>query len=90
MNHSPSIKLAKDNYMAWQFQLPAYLRGQDVYGFIVGTILPPAQLIINSATTPEATMITNPDYLSWYQQDQLIIGVIVSTLSDSYVTHVVG
>lgn len=84
MNHSPSIKLAKDNYMAWQFHLLAYLRSQDVYGFIDGMI--PAQLIVN----PSPAMIANLDYLSWYQKDQLIISVLVSTLSDSYVSHVVG
>jgi hypothetical protein len=77
--------------MAWQFQLLAYLRGQDVYGFIDGTVLPPVQLIMNPATTPRApAMIANPDYLSWYQQDQVIISVLVSTLSDSYVSHAVG
>jgi hypothetical protein len=91
MNHSPSIKLAKDNYMAWQFHHLAYLRGQDVYSFIDGTILAPAQLIVNPATTPGSpAMIANPDYLSWYQKDQLIISVLVSTLSDSYVSHAVG
>jgi hypothetical protein len=91
MNHSPSIKLAKDSYMAWQFHLLAYLRGQDVYGFIDGTIPAPAQLIANPTTAPGSpAMIANPDYLSWYQKDQLMISVMVSTLSDSYVSHVVG
>jgi hypothetical protein len=91
MNHSPSIKLTKDNYMAWQFQFLAYLRGQDVYGFIDGMILPPVQLIVNSVTTlGSPVMIANPEYLSWYQRDQLIINVLVSTLSDSYVSHAVG
>jgi hypothetical protein len=65
MNHSPSIKLAKDNYMAWQFHLLANLCGQDVYGFIDGTIPAPAQLITNPATAPGSpAMIANPDYLS--------------------------
>jgi hypothetical protein len=91
MNHSPSIKLAKDNYMAWQFQLLAYLHGQDVCDFIDGMVLPLAQLIVNPATTLGApAMIANPDYLSWYQQDQLVISVLVSTLFDSYVSHAVG
>jgi hypothetical protein len=91
MNHSPSIKLAKDNYMAWQFHLLAYLRGQDVYGFIDGMIPAPAQLIANPATAPGSpAMIANLDYLSWSQKDRLIISVLVSTLSDSYVSHVVG
>jgi len=72
MNHSPSIKLTKDNDMAWQFQLLAYLRGQDVYGFIDGTVLPSAQLIVNPVTTPRAPlMIANPEYLSWYQRSSL-------------------
>jgi hypothetical protein len=62
-----------------------------VYGFIDGTVLPPVQLIVNLVTTPRApVMIANPEYLSWYQRDQLIISVLVSTLSDSYVSHAVG
>jgi hypothetical protein len=91
MNHSPSIKLTKDNHMALQFQLLAYLRGQDVYGFIGGTVPPLDQLIVNLVTTLGApVMIANPEYLSWYQRDQLIISVLLSTLSDSYVFHAVG
>jgi hypothetical protein len=35
-------------------------------------------------------MIANPNYLSWYQRVQLIISVLVSTLSDSYVSNVMG
>jgi hypothetical protein len=70
MNHSPSIKLAKDNYMAWQFHLLAYLHGQDVYDFIDGTILAPTQLLVNPATAPGSpAMIANPAYLPWYQKD---------------------
>jgi hypothetical protein len=62
-----------------------------VYGFIDGTTLPPIQRIANpTIITGAPAMITNPEYLTWYQQDQLIINVIVSTLSDLYVSHVVG
>jgi hypothetical protein len=62
-----------------------------VYGFSDGTVLYPIQLIVNPVTTPGApVMIANPEYLSWYQRDQLIISVLVSTLFDSYVYHVVG
>jgi len=90
MNHSPSIKLAKDNYMAWKFHLLGYLHGQDVYGFIDGTIPAPTQLIVNPTTAPGSpVMIANLDYLSWYQKDQLIISVLVSTLPDSE-SHAVG
>jgi len=35
-------------------------------------------------------MNANPDYLPWYQKDQLIISVLVLTLSDSYVSYAVG
>jgi hypothetical protein len=91
MYHSPSIKLAKSNSMAWQFHLLAYLHGRDVCGFIDGTIHAAAQLIVNHTTAPSSpTMIANPNCLSWYQKYQLIISVLISTLSDSYVFHAVG
>jgi hypothetical protein len=40
MNHNLSIKLTKGNFMAWQTQILAYIKGQDAYGFLDGSSLP--------------------------------------------------
>jgi hypothetical protein len=91
MNHNLSIKLAKGNFMAWQIQILAYIKGQDAYSFLDGSSLPPAQTIPNpsSAAGAPATVI-NPDFLTWNQQYQMILSILISTLSETYVVHAVG
>jgi hypothetical protein len=34
--------------------------------------------------------MVNPEYLAWCQMDQMILSVLISTLTKSYVAHVVG
>jgi hypothetical protein len=43
MTHSLHIKLAKGNFMAWNTQILAYIKGQDALGFLNGSSQPPAQ-----------------------------------------------
>ena len=62
-----TIKLTKDNYLLWTAQVVPYLRGQRLYGYVDGTILPPPVYIPNlefasSKTAPKE--IPNPKYFS--------------------------
>ncbi|KAB8372646.1 hypothetical protein FH972_024746 [Carpinus fangiana] len=47
LNHRVTTQLIRDNYITWQWQLITYLKVQNVYGFVGGTILPPPQTIAN-------------------------------------------
>jgi hypothetical protein len=70
MNHNLSIKLSKGNFNAWKTQILAYIKGQDAYGFLDGSSLPPAQTIPNPKSTAGApATIVNPDFLAWTQRD---------------------
>jgi len=91
MNHNLSIKLSKGNFNAWKTQILSYIKGQDAYGFLDGSLLPPAQIIPNPNSTAGApATIVNPDFLAWTQLDQMILSILISTLSEPYVVHVVG
>jgi hypothetical protein len=91
MNHNLSIKLTKGNFMAWRTQILAYIKGQDAYGFLDGSSLPPAQTIPNPSTAAGApATVVNPDFLAWNQRDQMILSILISTLSEPYVVHAVG
>jgi hypothetical protein len=91
MNHNLSIKLTKGNFMAWRTQILAYIKGQDAYGFLDGSSLPPAQMIPNPSTAVGApTTIVNPNFLAWNQRDQMILSILISTLSEPYVIHAVS
>jgi hypothetical protein len=91
MNHNLNIKLSKGNFMAWRTQILAYTRGQDAFGFLDGSSQPPAQIVPNTSTDAgvPATMV-NPEYLSWCQRDQMILSVLISTLTEPYVVHAIG
>jgi hypothetical protein len=77
--------------MAWRTQILAYTRGQDAFGFLDGSSQPPAQIVPNTSTDAgvPATMV-NPEYLSWCQRDQMILSVLISTLTEPYVVHAIG
>jgi hypothetical protein len=91
MNHTLYIKLNKDNYTSWKTQILAYLKGQDAYQFIDGTSLAPRQVIPNPNTEPGASAtIPNLEFMLWCQKDQMILSILISTLTEQYVTHDVG
>jgi hypothetical protein len=73
-----SLKLSNHNFMYWRMQMKPFLLGQDVYSFVDGTSpCPPPHL----AATETSTFSINPVYLSWKQQDHLIMSALLSFLS---------
>jgi len=55
MNHNLNIKLSNNNFTGWRTQILAYIKGQDVYGFLDGTSQPPAQTILNTSMEDQYT-----------------------------------
>ena len=75
----PSLKLLSTNYMSWKTQIEALLHGLDLYKFIDGTNPPLKPTVAAGVSTPHA------DYPAWFNQDRLLFGAIVGTLSPSIV-----
>jgi hypothetical protein len=91
LHHRVTAQLTRDNYLSWQWQMVTYLKGQNAYGFVTGTIQPPPQTIPNpnqSADSPAT--IANPDFLTWLQQDQMVLSTIVSTISENLISQIMG
>lgn len=84
-----TVKLNKDNFLLWKAQIVPYLRGQKVFGFLDGTIMPPPPTLAQSTDTTTGPT-DNPDYLLWVQQDQLILSTLLSSLTEGVLTQVVG
>ena len=89
-NSSHFIKLTDSNNLLWLRQLKPFLVGHDLWKFIDGTHKQPSAHTSTSTTeTPTTTTTTttltqtNPAHAQWYQQDQLIVSYITSTLSES-------
>jgi len=91
MNHTLQIKLSNANFPSWRTQIMAFVKAQDSYGFLDGSTQPPAQTIPNPSTTQGAlATIANPEFLAWCQRDQMLLTVLISTLSEPLVVHAVG
>jgi hypothetical protein len=85
LHHFITIKLTQDNYLLWRAQLIPYLRGQNLFGYLDGSVPCPAITIPNSSTH-----IPNPEYIHWSQQDQIILSALLSSLTESLLTQVVA
>ena len=61
-----TVKLNHDNFLLWKAQLIPYFRGQDLFGYIDGSIPKPPKII--SGTHPENYVVSerlNPAYSQW-------------------------
>jgi hypothetical protein len=73
-----SLKLSNTNFLYWRMQMKSFLLGQGVYSFVDGTsTCPPSHL--ESAVVSSSSV--NPAYLTWKQQDHLIMSALLSSLS---------
>nr|XP_016476098.1 PREDICTED: uncharacterized protein LOC107797702 [Nicotiana tabacum] len=95
LNHAHnfiSIKLTATNYLFWRTQLLPFLRGQNLHGFIDGSHpCPPSHVSVANATGDGSQTTTiNPDYAVWIQQDQLILSLLISSLSEETLPIAVG
>jgi hypothetical protein len=64
-----------------------FLEGQNLFGYVDGTLPQPPKLIPDNTS---GLLVTNPAYLPWYHQDQMIFSAIISTLSVETLPHVIG
>jgi hypothetical protein len=91
-SHMVSVKLNHENYLLWSAQVLPYLRSQGLIGYIDGSALAPSQTInvTPSDDTDGRCVIVNPEYTSWYHQDQLVLSVINSSLSEDVLSTVIS
>ncbi|KAJ4776116.1 hypothetical protein LUZ62_060373 [Rhynchospora pubera] len=79
-----SLKLTHDNYLMWKAQVLPLIHGHNLTPFLSASS--PNPTFYNSGGQVEF----NPSYLSWNRQDQLLLGWLRSSLSESVQAHVVS
>jgi hypothetical protein len=82
------IKLTKDNYLSWKTAIIPYINGNKILHYIDGTTPAPPQYI--PSPTSSTTLIPNLAFTSWFEIDQLLLSILVSTISESLVPSLVG
>ena len=86
-NHPICLTLTKtkDNYLLWKYQGVTHLSGQNLFGYVDGSKTAPPSTISNTVTgSNQPILIPNPEYVSWSQQDQLILSTLIAFLSESF------
>ncbi|OVA12199.1 hypothetical protein BVC80_1777g18 [Macleaya cordata] len=76
INHIVSVKLETSNYLLWLAQFKPLLKGYNLVGYVDGTFPCPPRYLGSDDTT------VNPACLAWEQQDQVLLGWLLSSLSD--------
>ncbi|XP_019173195.1 PREDICTED: uncharacterized protein LOC109168598 [Ipomoea nil] len=78
-HHFVSLKLTSKNYLFWRTQLVPFLHGQNLIGYVDGSLPCPVQFL---SSVGGSTVVLNPAFGVWTQQDQTILSMLISSLSD--------
>lgn len=84
-HHFVSIKLTSCNFLFWRTQLVPFLQGQNLLGFVDGSV-PCPSLVIRAASGT----IANPCLVVWVQQDQAILSMIISSMYEEVMHLAIG
>jgi hypothetical protein len=79
-----AIELNESNFLTWKSQILLLIYGYDLSKFLESSPLE------KSLHTPSGQIELNLSYLSWRQQDQLLLGWLRSSLTESLLTEVVS
>lgn len=83
-----TIKLTDDNFIKWSFQFSSVLRGYDLLDHFTGESVCPPKFVL----TPELGVTTeiSAAYKEWVKIDMALLSLLIATLSDDAIEHVVG
>ncbi|KAM2607610.1 hypothetical protein TB2_036145 [Malus domestica] len=82
------IKLTTTNYLTWSALFAPIFRRYNLTGIVDGSVVAPPKFLRDS--TGNRTSTVNPEFVTWYENDQNILIWINSTLSDSLIPYTVG
>ncbi|KAF7810391.1 Retrovirus-related Pol polyprotein from transposon TNT 1-94 [Senna tora] len=75
------------NYLLWRLQISAAIQGHELEQYIAGKSSIPSMY---SSDEDKIANKFNPEYIAWKKQDALLLSWLLSTMSESMVTRVVG
>ena len=84
--HNP-VRLDRSNFLLWKTLTLPNLSCLNLHGYLNGTTVAPAKTITDGALAHE---VPNPAYLVWWQQDQRVLGALLSSMTEDVATQMVG
>ncbi|KAM2181670.1 hypothetical protein TB1_031621 [Malus domestica] len=83
-----TVKLQDDNFVKWSYQFSSVLRGYDLFAFFTGEAPCPPKYVIDTASG--VTNEINAAYKDWVKKDLALLSLLIATLSDDAMEHVIG
>lgn len=85
--HPVSIKLTDENYLPWKQQAMATIKGYKLQQFLLGAHVIPSRFL---TPADEVAGKLNEEFLTWEQQDQLLLSWLLASMSDGLLIRMVG
>jgi hypothetical protein len=82
MVHLLIIKSSFSDYLLWRSQVLSLLQSQHLFGYVDGSVTKPS--IIDSSGSE------NPELVEWQQTSQLLLSLLLSSLTEEAMSTVVG
>ncbi|OVA16053.1 hypothetical protein BVC80_8993g8 [Macleaya cordata] len=76
-----TVKLDRSNFLLWHAQFLPFLQGYDLEGYVDGSNPCPPQKLNNGSP--------NPAHSTWRKQDKILLGWLMSSLTDYVLSTVV-
>ena len=80
------MKLDEENYLPWKQQAEATIEGYDLMKFITGEEIPRKF----TSTEDQENGVVSAAYQQWKKQDSLLKSWLLSSMSTSFTTRMVG
>ena len=81
-----TIKLSSTNYLLWRNQLLPLLQCQNLLSHVDGSVAAPPTTIASDSSSSQP----NPKYVEWQLQDQRLLSLLFSSLTEEAMAEVLG
>ncbi|KAK1643842.1 hypothetical protein QYE76_061647 [Lolium multiflorum] len=83
------IRLDRNNFALWRALTLTNLSGASLHGYLDGTVAAPAKTT-TEGTGDAARQVDNPAYATWWTQDQKVLGVLLSSMTEEIASQLLG
>ena len=89
LNTSLLVKLDRDNYLLWRFQVLLVVGGHEIIGYLFDTNTCPPVLLDIQDTYGNLIRNLNPTYEQWNREDQLLLSWLLSSVPTTILDQVI-
>ncbi|XP_071680102.1 uncharacterized protein [Lolium perenne] len=84
-----AVRLDRNNYMLWRALTLTNFSGASLHGHLDGTTAAPSKTLTEGGGA-DARVVDNPDYHRWWTQDQKVLGLLLSSMTEDIVCQLLG